>query len=422
MIRWILDRKWLSISLYAGVLSLFSAGLELINLNYLGVLFSATIGIATFLSRKFTWISVSMIPLASYVLATFSAVPLISVLELAGLIFLVTLFGQKMQRLWSAIVAIIGAATIAVILGYQGNLLQYLLGFTNSSELSRVNSLLILFAATVLLFLFAAVSGRLVFLRLEHIGTPSDIAFTNIRAGKLRLEIAKQNERLEIAKDLSELLVQRISAVVSVTEGGRYAIASDPAAASRVLERSFEAGRAAQAELRRLYDYLNSAIISDVASFNINDLHELAVAYRELGFNTVISQQGEAFELNEGMELCVYKIVFEALQNVRKHAPIGTEIGIDFLWVEDGLQVLVKDNGIEVSNRQKQALGEIIEEYTAEDDFKSLVSEFDGATLAALRDRAQIYKGRIEATRVPGVGFTLSAIFPNLKSLAAQGN
>jgi hypothetical protein len=49
-----------------------------------------------------------------------------------------------------------------------------------------------------------------------------------------------------------------------------------------------------------------------------------------------------------------------------------------------------------------------------------LVFEFDGATLAALKDRAAIYGGRIEATKVPGVGFTLSAIFPNLKSLAAE--
>lgn len=422
MIRWILDRKWLSISLYAGVLLLFSAGFELINLNYLGILFSLSLGTATLLSRKFTWISVGMTPLAAYVLATFSAVPLISIIEVAGLIFLVSVFGSDIQRIWGAIASVIGAAAIGFLLGYQGTILQYLLGFTNSSELSRVNSLLIVFLSTALLFLFAAVCGRLVFLRLQHIGSPVDKAFANIQAGKLRLEIAKQNERLEIAKDLSDLLVQRISAVVSVTEGGRYAIASDPSAAARVLDRSHEAGRAAQAELRRLYDYLNSAIISDVASFNISDLHELAVAYRELGFNTVITQQGNAFELNEGMELCVYKIVFEALQNVRKHAPIGTEIGIDFLWVEDGLQVLVKDNGIEVANRQKQALGEIVDGYTAEDDFQSLVSEFDGATLAALRDRAMIYKGRIEATRVAGVGFTLSAIFPNLKSLAVQGN
>jgi signal transduction histidine kinase len=120
------------------------------------------------------------------------------------------------------------------------------------------------------------------------------------------------------------------------------------------------------------------------------------------------------------MELCVYKIVFEALQNVRKHCEIGTEIGIDFLWVEDGLQILVKDNGVEFVNRQRQSVGGLTAGYTAEEDLESLITDFDGATLAALRDRAAIYNGRIEATAVPGVGFTLSAIFPHLKNLVAQ--
>jgi signal transduction histidine kinase len=255
---------------------------------------------------------------------------------------------------------------------------------------------------------------------LKHIGSPLDIAHNTIRAAKLQLEVSKQNERLEIAKDLSDLLVQRISAVVSVSEGGRFSLVADPSSAQRVLDRTYDAGRAAQAELRRLYDYLNSAIIGDVESFRISDLNELAVAYRELGFNTVISNQGESFALNEGMELCVYKIVFESLSNVRKHAPLGTEIGIDFLWVEDGLQILVKDNGIEVTNRAKRNLGELVEDYSVQDDLDGLIVEFDGATLSALRDRAAIYGGRIEATKVPGVGFTLSAIFPNLKSLAIQ--
>jgi hypothetical protein len=154
---------------------------------------------------------------------------------------------------------------------------------------------LIVFGLSGFFFILVALFGRLLFIRKEHIGSPRDQAFSSIRAGKLRLEIAKQNERLETAKDLSELLVQRISAVVSISEGGRYAITSDPGAAQRVLERTYEAGRSAQNELRRLYDYLNSAIISDLASFRISDLDELAVAYRELGFNAVISQQGESF-------------------------------------------------------------------------------------------------------------------------------
>jgi signal transduction histidine kinase len=37
-----------------------------------------------------------------------------------------------------------------------------------------------------------------------------------------------------------------------------------------------------------------------------------------------------------------------------------------------------------------------------------------------MRERASLYGGSIEAARVPGVGFTVSAIFPHLKSLAGN--
>ena len=56
--------------------------------------------------------------------------------------------------------------------------------------------------------------------------------------------------------------------------------------------------------------------------------------------------------------------------------------------------------------------------YTAADDLKSLVEPISGASLTGMRERAALYGGRVEATRVPGVGFTVSAIFPNLRELA----
>jgi signal transduction histidine kinase len=421
MIRWILDRKWLSISIYSGMVFCLSAGLELFNQHFLGLGFALTVSLAQFASRKFTWFSIPLLAVSTY-LVSVSSVFGFSLVFLGFAAFAISFFSSASQRVWLNIASVISSVALGLVIGYQGTFLQSVFGTSASSELAKVNSFLLVTVLVLLLLGFSQSLGRMVFFRIEHIGSPLDRAQSAITTGKLRLEIAKQNERLEIAKDLSELLVQRISAVVSVTEGGRYAVQSDPSASMRILERSYEAGRSAQAELRRLYDYLNSAIISDVASFKISDLNELAVAYRELGFNTLISEQGESFALNEGMELCVYKIVFEALNNVRKHAPVGTEIGVDFLWVEDGLQILVKDNGIEISNRMAAGLGEIVTGYGVEEDLQGLVSEFDGATLAALRDRATIYSGRIEATKVPGVGFTLSAIFPSLKSLALQEN
>lgn len=417
--RWILDRNWFSFSLFSGVIFLFSAGSELLNQNYLGLVVSTVLGCGLFFVRKLPGISVGSVLVATILATTISSVVVLSLLEVSVIVFAISFFADRNLRLFAQISVLLAAIFAGWQMGYQNKFVVLIQDISSTVDATRLNSLCVCFALVFFIYLASMSLGRIVFLRYQHVGSPEDMAYANIRASKLGLEIAKQNERLEIAKDLSELLVQKISAVVSVTEGGRYAIASDPKSAERVLERSYDAGRAAQAELRRLYDYLNSAIISDVASYKISDLHELTVSYRELGYNAVLSEQGNSFPLNEGMELCVYKIVFEALQNVKKHTLIGTEIGIDFLWVEDGLQILVKDNGIEVRNRLRQGLGEAVDGYTAEEDLDTLVTEFDGATLAALRDRAAIYKGRIEASKVAGVGFTLSAIFPDLKALAA---
>jgi signal transduction histidine kinase len=106
------------------------------------------------------------------------------------------------------------------------------------------------------------------------------------------------------------------------------------------------------------------------------------------------------------------------MRNVRTHAPSGSDVTIDFSWVDHGVQVLVKDNGIEVANRSTTLDG-LTDGYTAADDLKSLVEPISGASLTGMRERAALYGGRVEATRVPGVGFTVSAIFPNLRELAS---
>ncbi|MCX6485641.1 MAG: hypothetical protein NTX78_03240 [Rhodoluna sp.] len=420
MIRWILDRNWLSLILVSTMIALFSSGSELINGNIIGSVFTAVLAVLLVSSRKFAWLSILLFLPATYLMLSLSSTPMLQTLFLAVGLFLIAIFGNRVVRVANLILAIVSACLIGWYLGYEKLLPAALLEASSSSEVIRVNSMLITLFATVALFLLAVALGRLAFIRIQHVGTPLDQAVQRVSAESLRIEVDTQNERLEIAKDLTGLLVQKISAVVSVTEGGVYAIKSDPSSAQRVLDKSLESARDAQGELRRLYDFLNSSVFSESATFKIADLRELCIAFRELGYNAVIEEQGESFPLNDGMELCVYKIAFEALQNVRKHAPVGTEISINFLWVEDGLQVLVKDNGIEFATRAAQQLGELVDGYSADDDLEALVAEFDGSTLAVLRERAAIYGGRIEATKVPGVGFTLSAIFPNLKSLANE--
>jgi signal transduction histidine kinase len=271
-------------------------------------------------------------------------------------------------------------------------------------------ALFILSASTL-----AWLSGRLLITRATHVGTNFDRAVSDRIQAQQALEIAEQNERFGIARDITELVIQRVSASISLAEGGVYATQTKPDVAPRILEQVASSAREAHQELRRLFDMLNNRHEISAAPPRIDDIDALVIAYRQSGYNITARHEGNRFAVSEGAELAVYRIVFDALENVRKHTPIGTDVTVDFTWTESGLQVLVKDNGVELSNR-----GLSLEElsYSVEADRKALVESIVGAGITAMTERARLYGGTIEATRVPGVGFTVSGIFPNLKQLA----
>jgi signal transduction histidine kinase len=116
-------------------------------------------------------------------------------------------------------------------------------------------------------------------------------------------------------------------------------------------------------------------------------------------------------------------LVFAALENVKDHVPVGASFSVDFTWVDEGMQVLIKDNGIETANRAASAIAEVAGEqidtsYGVQDDLDALVKPITGASITAMRERAALYGGAVEVASVPGVGFTVSAIFPQLRNLA----
>jgi signal transduction histidine kinase len=266
--------------------------------------------------------------------------------------------------------------------------------------------------------------GRLAATRFTYVGTSQDKAVARREQASLAIQIAEQNERLDIARDISELIIQKITAVISLAEGGTYATKADASAGLRSLERVAHSARDAHTELRRLYDMLHREHTVSAAPPGLADLNPLMIAYREFGYNASIRHEGPRFQVNEGAELTIFKIVFDALENIKQHTPVGTDVTVDFSWVDEGLQVLVKDNGIEVSNRAVVALGlegedVLAEGYTAEDDLKALVEPITGPGFTAMRERAAIYGGSVEVTKVAGVGYTISAIFPRLREYAA---
>ena len=415
MIRWIQNHPWQSSSLLSAFALCLFGGFDAISSGLISLSVSLIYSLAVLVARHYTWISILLIATGSTAAALLSvrsgASGAISLLALA----LISAFANRFERIAALAVTALSGVGLLWFTVFESPRGLSAYDIISRSEIGQLN--IFLFGALLILVtvVFAWIGGRLLITQALHVGTSTDRTVADRIQAKQALEIAEQNERFQIARDISELIIQRVSASISLAEGGIYATQTDPQSAPRILQQVADSARSGHQELRRLFDMLNKKHEINSAPPRIDDLNSLVIAYREMGFNINLRHEGVRFPIDEGAELAIYRIVFDALENSRKHCPIGTDITVDFTWTESGLQILVKDNGVELKNR-----GLSLEQlaYTIEEDRRALVEQITGAGITAMSERAALYSGNVEASRVPGVGFTVSAIFPELRDLA----
>lgn len=418
MIRWIQDHKWLSSSLIALFAVLFFGGLDLVIQGYEALLVSSILALAILFATNLPQLSILLTVIGTALEIALGVAPVAGGLSAAMALFLTAAFASKLWYFLTLGVTIACGIAIAWTNTFGLALAQDLYGLYLRTELSRTTAFALLSTVVIAGNILFWLLGRLAITYEVFVGTQFDRALSADTQAKLSLEVAEQNERFEIARDINELIIQKVTAVISQAEGGTYAAKADPSSALRSLERVGLSARAAHTELRRLFDMLNKTHSVSAAPPGIEELENLLVTYREFGYGVSLKHEGARFNISEGAALAVYRIVFDALENVKKHCLVGTDVSIDFSWVAEGMQVLIKDNGIEAKRRSEVSFEEISSGYTAEDDVRALVETIKGAGLTAMKERAALYGGSIEATRVPGVGFTVSAIFPHLRALA----
>jgi len=419
VIQWIQGHKWLSPIILAtslfvalGTLDFFIQGpISLIS----GFLFAVSLAVAAKLPK----LSVPIIAVATGLEIALGLRPIAAGLIACATLFVVAVFAKQLWRRIALLVTLLSGVVMSWYVSFTLPISTDVYGLLLLNEAGRFTAVLLSLSVVFSFNTLFWILGRLGATQYFHVGTSQDKAVASRKQAELAIQIAEQNERLDIARDINELIIQKVTAVISLAEGGSYAVKADPDAGLRSLERVANSARDAHTELRRLYDMLHREHSVNAAPPGLEDLQPLMVAYREFGYNASLRHEGPRFEINEGAALTIFKLVFDALENIKKHTPVGTDVTVDFSWVEDGMQVLVKDNGIEVSNRSLVGLDLEETAYTAEDDLKALVEPISGPGFTAMRERAAIYGGSVEVTKVPGVGFTVSAIFPRLREFAA---
>lgn len=409
MLLWLQRNPWLSSILISLTALLVLGGLDLAVIGPLALFPAALFALSLVTSRLSVWLAVAGIVLGIVAIGLLDIRPgFASGMSLLS-VLLVSCFDTRMRAgivYGTALVS--GIALVWFIV--EGVGLQ-IFGFRAFSSYAQLVALLIGISLIVAGTSLAYLAGLWLQTMTTHVGSRFDRVVARAESAKLELQIAEQNKRFEIAKDISELVVQRLTAALTVAEAAGYAVKGQSGIVERSIEQVATSAAAAHRELRRLYDMLGKADAIHPAPPGIENLEELLILYRELGYNITLNHLGNRVALEDGQELAIYRIVFDALSNIRDHAPIDTDVAIDFIWVDNGLQVLIKDNGTELANR---TAGITQIETSVEDDRRALTSVISGPTLTAMRERAGLYAGSVEFSSVPAVGFTVSAIFPKL--------
>jgi signal transduction histidine kinase len=413
VIRWIQQRNWLPETALAAFVFLALGGLDLATQGIMAMLGSFAIAASFLFVRRLSYLASALVLIASVTQVSFSLLPIFGSIGIPLLAFVVGAFSPKPWREINFVVAIFGGLVFAANVGFNPTINLAVFGGTiQLDEISRVVIFLTLALLAISLVSLSWILGQLLITRLVHVGSEIDRLVYEEKQLNLTIEIAEQSKRFEIARDINEAVVQKLSSVITNAEGGIYSAKVNPEAGLRALEKVLDSARGAHTELRRLFDMINRGSTASIKPPTLDDLESLAISMRETGIDVSISHFGQRFGLDQSAELAIYRIIFEALKNVRQHNPKGTRAAVEISWLENGLQVLIKDNGVEIVRRASLGPNGLPLPYEAKEDLDTLLEKVYGPGLTAMRERAESFGGSLEVQRVVGIGFTVSAMFP----------
>ncbi|AWK08157.1 sensor histidine kinase [Streptomyces spongiicola] len=171
------------------------------------------------------------------------------------------------------------------------------------------------------------------------------------RAERTREEEARRRvaeERLRIARDLHDVVAHHI-ALVNVQAGvAAHVMDRRPDQAKEALSQVREASRSALNELRATVGLLRQS--GDPAAPTepapgLAVLEPLLDGFRRSGMPVRLARTDRGAELPAAVDLAAYRIVQEALTNVRKHAGAAAKAEVSVVRVVGAVEVTVLDDG-----------------------------------------------------------------------------
>lgn len=244
-------------------------------------------------------------------------------------------YGTRVVR-WAGFASTFAGATVITASVTLPEILTELIGADLSASL-RLGRVLagaaIVFVTALVAFLLSWTCGLLWSTVLR--------ARANRRAAlEAEQEVAAEQERTRIARDMHDVVAHSLAVVVAQADGARYIARQDPEATEEALVTISTTAREALADVRVLLAQLRHAQ-GDGPQPTLVDLGRLFEQLRTAGL--VIHEQvaGEPLALGTAQQLAVYRIVQESLTNALRHAEPGRPATVRFVWAPHGLDLTI---------------------------------------------------------------------------------
>jgi signal transduction histidine kinase len=193
-------------------------------------------------------------------------------------------------------------------------------------------------------------------------------------------QMSVAEERARIARELHDVVAHGVSVIAVQADAAEAALEHDPARAATPLRSIRGSAHDALAEMRRMVGVLGE-------TKERGPQPGLAQLPGLIEGNATLEVEGEPVPVPASLDLTAYRIVQEALTNVRKHAG-SAPATVRLSWGSDALRIVVRDRGPGPNGHG------------------------DGHGLVGMRERVRIHGGRLRTGPAAGGGFEVIAELP----------
>lgn len=208
-------------------------------------------------------------------------------------------------------------------------------------------------------------------------------------------------DRIAVARELHDVVAHHVSVMGIQAAAARRSLERDPALAAAALEVVEQSAHSTVAELRALVHTLRTPETEEgTTTVGIAYLSTLVEESHSSGVATTLIVAGDARPVPMLVDVALYRVVQEALTNVRKHAGRGAEAIVRLRFTPDAVEVEVSDDGIARRLPRREA------------SFQGSGTDRVGLGLRGMRERIGAVGGSVSSGLREREGFIVRAHVP----------